>query len=299
TWCRSLALITDEFVSAASGSPDPQFWRRIYNPIDAYGGDVITGWVARFYPYLKGATVDVPNPLLDLPIDEPCDVTVRPGDFYSGPGIDSTAVPSTLSRVVVNINDRTSGDNRAVALHAGLVAVAQDPDGALRPVAGWYVAPAPIEIDDVIDRLVREHHTTPPQDLPDEGPAEAIALYRRIGSATLFDGRWRLVPRTERRDVDCDDPELWIETLIDLADGHTIASATDPYTMITHWVLCRVAEIDGPGQPRPRFRLADDPADVAVLGTSLAMLLNAALDSGGDVAHLETGRLNQLGTPAG
>jgi hypothetical protein len=40
--------------------------------------------------------------------------------------------------------------------------------------------------------------------------------------------------------------------------------------------------------------LLDEAADVPVLGTSLALLLDAALDSGGDVAHLETGRLDQL-----
>jgi hypothetical protein len=31
-----------------------------------------------------------------------------------------------------------------------------------------------------------------------------------------------------------------------------------------------------------------------VYGTSLALLLDAALDCGGDIAHLETGRLDQL-----
>jgi hypothetical protein len=33
---------------------------------------------------------------------------------------------------------------------------------------------------------------------------------------------------------------------------------------------------------------------VPVYGTSLALLLDAALDSGGDIAHLETTRLSQL-----
>ncbi|WP_433088132.1 hypothetical protein ACQP1P_19615 [Dactylosporangium sp. CA-052675] len=44
--------------------------------------------------------------------------------------------------------------------------------------------------------------------------------------------------------------------------------------------------------------LADDPADVPVLGTSLAMVQDAALDSGGDsggdIAHLETASLADL-----
>lgn len=59
-------------------------------------------------------------------------------------------------------------------------------------------------------------------------------------------------------------------------------------------MLCRVTQDDTPGPARHRLVLADDPADVPVLGTSLAMLLDAAMDSGFDVAHLETGRLHEL-----
>jgi hypothetical protein len=41
TWCGSLAPIADQFVRAAAGDVDVGFWRRIYNPADAYGGEVI------------------------------------------------------------------------------------------------------------------------------------------------------------------------------------------------------------------------------------------------------------------
>ncbi|WP_238010017.1 DUF4419 domain-containing protein [Dactylosporangium sp. AC04546] len=293
TWCRSLAPIADEFVRAAAGAPDVAFWRRVYNPVDAYGGEVITGWVTRFYPYLKGVSVDVPNPMLELPVGEPRDVTIAPGDVfgYTGPGIRSTSVPATVSRVIVNVNDRVARANRAVALHGGLVAVAQDPDGALRPVAGWYLAPAAVEIDDVIERIVREHETTPPAEDCDQGPADLLALYSRIGSATLFDGRWRLVPVAERRH--CYHDGFSVDTLVELADGRTIAGATGS-SGETHWIVCRVAEAEADPGSFAQDRIADDPADVPVLGTSLAMLLEAALDAGGDIAHLETGRLSDV-----
>ncbi|MFC5004986.1 DUF4419 domain-containing protein [Dactylosporangium cerinum] len=296
TWCRSLAPIADEFVRAAEGAPDREFWQRIYNPVDAYGGEVITGWIARCYPYLTVTATDRPNPLLQLPIGEPRGVTVRPGDLYSGPGVRSDLVPATLSRVAVTVNDRVAGDNRVVALHGGLVGVAQDADGALRPVAGWYVAPAAIEIEDVLDRLVREHETTPPVDDRRHGPADLIALYSRIGSATLFDGRWRLLPARDRQLVDDDFTEWFTETLIDLDDGRSIAAVVDLVTQATYWVVCRLAAIESPRPYGPRFRLAEDLADIPVLGTSLALLLDAAMDAGGDIAHLETGRLDQLPT---
>lgn len=84
------------------------FWRRIYNPADAYGGEVITGWAARLYPYLTiDGVAGEPNPLLDLPIDQPRDLTPAGNFGYQGPGIRSDAVPATLSKVTVDVNDIT------------------------------------------------------------------------------------------------------------------------------------------------------------------------------------------------
>ncbi len=293
-WCRSLAPIADEFVAAAAGAPDRAFWQRICNPVDAYGGDVVTGWITRFYPYLAGATVDRPNEMLDLPLGEPSGVTPGPDGFYFGPGIRSTSVPATLSRVVVNVNDRGAGDNRVVALEGGLVAVAQDPDGALRPVAGWHVVPAAVQIDDVIDRIVAEHEVTaPPAEFGPEGSADVVALYSRIGAATLFGGRWRLVPHDERRRFRVGGTHVG-SALVELDDGRSIASVLDEATQTEHWLLCRVADADGPERFWLPGDLAGDPAGVPLLGTSLAMLLQSALDAGGDVGHLETGRLDRF-----
>ena len=293
TWCRSLAPIADAVrPGRRPATPDREFWQRIYNPVDAYGGARITGWVGPLLPVPRGRQRStVPNPLLELPIGEPRDVT--------GPG--STArhrqhiVPATLSRVVVNINDRVGGDNRLVALHGGLVGVAQDADGALRPVAGWHLAPAELRIDDVIDRMARDHETTPPRRIPAMVcPPRCIALYARLGTASLFGGGWRLVSPEERRIAFVPGTDVWLHTLFELADGRTIALVDLDWAGNTCWVLCRVTQDDTPGPARHRLVLADDPADVPVLGTSLAMLLDAAMDSGFDVAHLETGRLHEL-----
>ncbi|MFD0850850.1 hypothetical protein ACFQ07_01270, partial [Actinomadura adrarensis] len=108
--------------------------------------------------------------------------------------------------------------------------VAQDPDGALRPVAGWYLALAQVAMDDVIDRMEREHEVTPPSEAP--------------------------------------------ETV--------------------YWVACRVEKDEDNGRRVNRGGLVDNPADVSVYGTSLAFLLDAAMDSGGDITHLQTGRLADL-----
>jgi hypothetical protein len=299
-WCRSLAPIADQFVRAACGDVDTAFWQRVYNPADAYGGKVVTGWIARLYPYLNDdGTADRPNPLLELPIDEPRDVTVG-GGLYVGTGVRPDDVPAALSRAVVHVNDPVGGRNLAVALHGGVVAVAQDDDGTLRPVAGWHLAPAAIEIDDVIDRIEREHTTAPPGEPFYDGPAELAALYHRFGSATLFDGRWRLPPAPlPHRRTDSVDRHHQVGAAIDLPDGRCIAWVHRWGEETTHWVICRIEEVitDCGIIQVVNHRFRDDPADVPVYGTSLAMLLEAALDSGGDIEHLRTGRLSDLVDP--
>jgi hypothetical protein len=158
-------------------------------------------------------------------------------------------------------------------------------------VAGWHLAPAPVEIDDVLDRILRDHVAAPPEPLPLRlfAPADVVALYRRIGSASLFDGAWRLLPAAEHRTVWREGECRTVETFIDLDDGRSISAAFDYRTQAVHWVVCRVeAGDDG------KSRLVDEASAVPVLGTSLACLLDAALDSGGDLSHLVTGRLADL-----
>ncbi|MFB7723244.1 DUF4419 domain-containing protein [Nocardia sp. NPDC056100] len=291
-WARSLEPIADQFVRAASGDVDTAFWQRIYNPVDAYGGEVITGWIARLYPYLAfDGAQDTPNPLLDLPITEPRDLTDDGPMGYWGPGIRSTATPATLSKVIVNINDRVAGDNQARALHSGLVGITQDADGSLRPVAGWQLTTAAVEIDDVIDRIISDHSASPPESGPDvDGCADLQAIYRRIGSASLFGGRWELVSTANQRQIWDDTETTVLASVINLHDGRSICAYTDDRTGVTHWVCCRVSA-DSAGFP---YRVIEAAADIPVYGTSLALLLNAALDSGGDIAHVETGTLADL-----
>ncbi|WP_084425320.1 hypothetical protein [Kibdelosporangium aridum] len=85
---------------------------------------------------------DGPNPLLDSPISQP------ENDSTTEHGIRSDNAPATLSKVVIHVQER---DNHAVALHAGPVGVAQDDDFVWRPIVGWHLTRASIEMGDVID----------------------------------------------------------------------------------------------------------------------------------------------------
>lgn len=309
-WCRSLAPIADQFVRAARGDVDVAFWRRIYNPVDAYGGDRITGWITRLYPYVKGeGSLDRPNPMLELPIGEPKNKTTLASRSYFGPGLSSTDVPAMVSRVTVHIEDQLRKELRSVALVAGVTAVTQDDDGALRPIAGWHLEADSPRIGDIAEQLLREHGATPAaagsNGLHLNGPAEVTELFHSIESATLFrDQRpWRLRSPSEHHFVRIEGAGRFsVSRIADLPDSHSLCVATNHATGESHWLTCRIEEVtlERHGVPLiPGYATAvDPPAEIRLLGKSLAAILHVALATDGDIDHLELGRLDELLGPA-
>lgn len=299
-WCRSLRPIADQFVRAAYGDVDLAFWRRIYNPIDAYGGDRITGWITRLYPYVRSAaTLDQPNPMLALPIDEPKLLTKSNQDRYEGPGLSSASVPATVSRVGVLVIDERTSTRKRIDLVAGVLAVTQDRDGALCPIAGWRVENGVTRIDDVIERIQREHVTEParsegPRYL--EGSGDVLAFSSKLERATLFAGdrAWRIRAPGERRPVSVERAGgLSITTIADLPDDKVLCVAVRYRSTEEYWLVCRLEE---PSDRRLMVlaKALESPADIPVFEGSFATLLETALETGGDLSRLLKLRLHTV-----
>ncbi len=54
TWVGELMPVLKEFTKAAKGEPNKEFWKSIYKwNKKGSGGAYITGWILRFFPYLK------------------------------------------------------------------------------------------------------------------------------------------------------------------------------------------------------------------------------------------------------
>jgi UvrB/uvrC motif len=82
---------------------------------------------------------------------------------------------------------------------------------------------------------------------------------------------------------------------MEMPGDRRLAAAVDLTDETMHWVACRVEDqgADQTGLAGRRQRLLDEPADVPVYGTSLALVLQAILDRV-DLTHLQTGRLSDL-----
>lgn len=306
-WCRSLAPIADQLVRAAAGDIDLAFWRRIYNPQDAYGGELITGWITRLYPYVEAhGTLDVPNPMLELALDEPRNLTTTSHRDYAGPGLRSSSIPASASRVRISLENEATNETSVVAVWAGVVAVQQDDEGGLRPIAGWRVEPSAPDIEDVIEEILRDHHAEVaaplPDRLPPQGPADVVAVFTRLETASLFTGdrQWTLCRTRDQRSVSFErSGQYWISRVAELPGGRSLCFATNRRTDTTLWITCRIQEAvdeaSGELQVLPGSANAiDPPEEIRVLRGTFASILEFALHSNGDIDALEVGRFDQL-----
>ena len=255
-WTRSLKPILDECVSAAEGRAERAFWKRMVKPEDAYGGDVITGWVARLYPYLKddASTYTRRNPLLELPLGEPSGATVdgRAGVMgYQGPGIFTSDVPNVASSAPVEVHD-LDGTVRHVTLEGGLMAVAQEPDRGLLPISAWALREGTtLAVDDVLARIEAEGETVPARGERRRtggfGQPVLAAFFGRHHAATFGpeDRRWHVRPMRDHENITPKEAPLHV-TVARVFDG-----PDGDYLGLVHgvWVRGRVSAL-GPATLR-------------------------------------------------
>ncbi len=160
---------------ASRGDVDLAHWGAICKLRSQYGGDVINGWVARLFPYLRRF------------IDGPCDR--RNPIFETGEGFQTLIAPPGLSRVPFLWQNAATGRERRMEAIGGLVGVTQDPRTlALRPKVGWAVREVE-KIEALLARLVAEHKSFPSGQIELETymPADMATFYHRTDGAELFD----------------------------------------------------------------------------------------------------------------
>lgn len=312
-WTSSLAPILDKLVAASEGRPDAKFFRDMYKPHDAYGGEIIAGWSARLYPYIGGGgRFETRNPLLELPIDRRPPKREKKSPWYNGPGIRTSSVPGSMGTCVVRVEDLVVQRRYSLELRGGLVAVEVDAEGRLAPCAGWTVCYAKKNLAAVIDALrdCSDFVAEPREPHIDGMPfstSERLELADAFGEARLFIGKgeWRLRAPSQAQFIELQLPDHRRPTsacrVIDLPDGSCICYVyISPYQ--PSLIRLRATEIE-PLPPPPaidpvtglpwkdRIKIRDECthrttqalADIEVFGESLADVLSHALASGGEL----------------
>lgn len=127
-WLDEIYPVVDEFAAASRGNIDLDFWQNIYKGEDGSGSMTADGHLLKLVPFLNGSGQKYVNPA------------------FAGGTVDVSELPQALSCVPF-IWDYY-GERFDYQFLAGHVAIGYDEEtGALRPLIGWAVRPAPQSIE--------------------------------------------------------------------------------------------------------------------------------------------------------
>jgi hypothetical protein len=199
-WTNRVLPICREFVKTASGNPSLSFWQAIYKPKKIYGGELITGWLAELFPYLKHHVTEIPSVRNRILSIDRVDLTVDDG-------ISPDSLPTGLSQVTIKLRHPNDKEYN-LELVAGFIGVCQSKDGELKPELGWalrqkegwelkpelgFALRIPSDrFAELLDKIQQEHITQAPVNWNrfefgfDSVPKEIIQLLDRFNGATLF-----------------------------------------------------------------------------------------------------------------
>lgn len=142
-WVEPLRPILKEFVAAAAGSVNTEFWDSIYKyqGADGSGSPYITGWVAKLFPYIINHEAE-PEPMFQDMSTQPLYLRNPWLNFELSPEIEARgAFPSLPSKAPFKWE--YLGKVYEMEFVAGLIGVSQEPESlCLRPEIGWAVMEA-------------------------------------------------------------------------------------------------------------------------------------------------------------
>lgn len=132
-WTTPLKRVLDNFVSAAKGKADPEWWQSMYKEGSSGGSGAVSkvsGWINWLFPYIQGFGGKTER-----------NKKVGVQGLAYGDGLREDDYPSSLAKVPFEWN--YYGKVYQMELLAGVTAVVQDPESyAVAPNVGWAVREA-------------------------------------------------------------------------------------------------------------------------------------------------------------
>ncbi len=141
-WANSLKPVINEFINASKGNQNTEFWQSIYKSASEYAAFYISGWIIKFFPYIKeleqggvfdeehGATKIGEVYTLNRFIDD---------DNYLLSTLSTDNFPSGIAKVPVIWNNHFTGETKNIEVYAGFFAIKQYPDKSLEPFVSWAI----------------------------------------------------------------------------------------------------------------------------------------------------------------
>lgn len=154
-WVDALKPVLNEFLQAAKGNENNEFWKRIYKEVTVYGKYNISGWIIKFFPYFKGVEWPEYKEGMDPDDYQPTEKFyaneyLKEFDYQLCP-FNSSSLPEAYARVNITwriFDTPTTFTDKDMELYAGFLGIRQNNETkAIRPEISWAVchkdAPSP------------------------------------------------------------------------------------------------------------------------------------------------------------
>lgn len=143
-WKDNLKPIIKEFIATYDGEINTAFWKDIYKNATEYNGFYISGWIIKFFPYIKvkdsydyetdfvdnmgyraGISYD-PNPYMNK-------------DDYLMSTLSTNNFPAGVSEIELEWRDYMTGNTSEMLIKGGYFGMEQFEDKSLKPFISWAV----------------------------------------------------------------------------------------------------------------------------------------------------------------
>jgi len=141
-WAENIRPLIQEFINVYDGKIDKEFWQRIYKTASEYSATYISGWIIKFFPYLKSAGESAEaNDRKDVSVYKE---ETKPNPFWQGEkyllsNLQTSDFPSGIAKIDIIWNNFFKDQTKVIQAFAGFFAIKQYKDRTLEPFISWAI----------------------------------------------------------------------------------------------------------------------------------------------------------------
>jgi len=141
-WRKNLEPIILQFIKASKDDPDPEFWKSIYKNASEYNAFYISGWIIKFFPYVK--TLDTIGVYDETHEATKISELLKKNEFlddndYMLSTLSTDNFPSGLAKISIEWNNYFKRETKNIEVYSGFMGIKQYEDKSLEPMISWAI----------------------------------------------------------------------------------------------------------------------------------------------------------------
>jgi len=183
-WRKNLEPLILQFIKAAGNNPDPEFWKSIYKNVSEYNAFYISGWIIKFFPYVK--TLDTIGVYDETHEATKISELLKRNEFlddndYMLSTLSTDNFPSGLAKISIEWNNYFKQETKNIEVYSGFMGIKQYWDKSLEPMISWAICDENAKIPDY--KLVKNKN----QNLNHKPDYWSPHIAKRVTDSAIYD----------------------------------------------------------------------------------------------------------------